>query len=293
MEYRDFGKTGLKVSAIGLGAGHIGDPAIEEVSVERLLNGALDLGINLIDTARSYGLSEERIGRYLSGRRNQFILSTKGGYTFQDYPDWSFEATMGTVDESLKRLMTDYIDIFHLHSCDVWVLEKGEAIPALEKAKEQGKIRIIAYSGENDALTCAIKSDRFGSIQCSVNIFDQLGIDDQLPEARLRGMGVIAKRPLGNAVWRYNSRPDGHSHAVYYDRLKKMNIDPGEHTWEELALRFAAFCPDVDCVIAGTSDINHLLSNLKIIEKGPLENELYNMIRLEFSFYDKNWSGLI
>lgn len=293
MEYRNFGNTGLKVSVIGFGAGHIGSPGVEEKAVELLLNQLLDHGINLIDTARSYGESEQRIGRYLGHRRNDFILSTKVGYDFPNKPDWSYDATMGTIQESMARLRTDYIDIVHLHSCEKKILENGEAIRALDNAKEQGKIRIIAYSGENEALNYAIHSCRFGSIQCSVNLFDQRGIDDQLPKATVKGMGIIAKRPLGNAVWRYNERHDEHGHAVYFDRFKQMNLDPGELTWEELALRFAAFSPGVDCVIAGTSTIDHLLSNLKIIEKGPLERELFNRIRLDFSYHYKDWPGLI
>lgn len=293
MEYRNFGKTGLHVPVLGFGAGHIGSPGVEEKAVELLLNQLLDHGINLIDTARSYGESEQRIGRYLGHRRNDFILSTKVGYSFVDKPDWSFDATMGTLEESLRKLRTDYLDIVHLHSCEKRFLEQGEAITALEKAREQGKIRIIAYSGENEALTYAIESGRFGSIQCSVNLFDQHGVDDQLPKATADGMGIIAKRPLGNAVWRYNERPNEHGHATYFDRFKRMNLDPGEHTWGELALRFAAFSPGVDCVIAGTSTIDHLMSNLKIIEKGPLERELFNRIRLDFSYHYKDWPGLI
>jgi aryl-alcohol dehydrogenase-like predicted oxidoreductase len=87
MERRPFGRTGLTVPSLGFGAGHVGDPALAEAEVERLLHGALDLGVTLIDTARSYGLSEERIGRHLAGRRDEFILSTKIGYGIPGYED--------------------------------------------------------------------------------------------------------------------------------------------------------------------------------------------------------------
>lgn len=293
MIHRTFGESGLTVSLLGLGAGHIGDPAMEEQKVVTLLNGALDLGINLIDTARSYGLSEERIGKHLSGRRKEFILSTKGGYTYRDKPDWSFEATMGTVDEALVKLRTDYIDIFHLHSCDRWVLEKEETILALEKAKEQGKVRVIAYSGENDALSYAIETGRFGSLQCSANLFDQHGIDHQIRMARERGIGIIGKRPLGNAVWRYESRPEGHGHAEYYDRYRIMGLEPAGIPWEELALRFAAYSTGIDCLIAGTSNPDHLVSNLKLLEKGPLPEDLINRIRITYMEHGREWPGLI
>jgi len=258
MEYRNFGNSGLRVSALGLGAGHIGDPAMDEKSVGTLLNEAVDMGINLIDTARSYGESENRIGKFLSHRRQEIILSTKVGYTFRDKADWSFDATMGTLEESLQRMKTGCLDIVHLHSCDTRFLESGECIAALERAKEQGKVRVIAYSGENEALSHAIRTGRFGSIQCSVNIFDQRSLDDQVIQASGRKMGIIAKRPLGNSVWRYRERPEGHGHAVYYDRMQVMGPDLHGFSWEEFALRFAAFSPGISAVITGTSDAGHL-----------------------------------
>jgi len=293
MEFRNFGNTGLKVSVIGFGAGHIGSSQMDENTVGRLLNNVLDLGINLIDTARSYGESERRIGRHLSRRRHEFILSTKVGYSFQNFPDWSFESTMGTINEALEQLQTDYLDIVHLHSCEKWVLEQGHAILALEKAKDEGKVRVIAYSGENDALGYSIDTNRFESIQCSVNVFDQLGIDRYLPQASGSGMGIIAKRPMANSVWRYQSRPDGHSHAEYWDRMQQLSIHIHGMDWKELALRFTAHTPFVDTVITGTSNIKHLKENIKIIAKGPLDPKEYSRIRSGFKEHQKNWNGLI
>ena len=281
------------VSVLGFGAGHIGTSDLDERRVSFLLNTVLDLGINLIDTARSYGESENRIGRHLSYRRHEFILSTKVGYTNGHYPDWSYEATMGSVEESLERLKTDHLDIVHLHSCDLSVLRQGDAILALERAREQGKIRIIAYSGENEALEHAIASGRFGSIQCSASLFDQHGIDHHIRHARESGLGVIAKRPLGNAVWRYDSRPDGHGHALYYDRYRTMALDPCTSGWEELALRFAAFSTGTSCLITGTSDPEHLTSNLKYVEKGSLDEETVLRIRWAFETRVQDNRGLI
>ncbi|MCX6278457.1 MAG: aldo/keto reductase [Bacteroidetes bacterium] len=293
MKYRPFGNTGIDVSVLGFGGGHIGDPNQDEKMIERILNALPELGINLIDTARSYGESEYRIGKYLSHRRSEFVLSTKVGYTYHDKPDWSYEATIGTIEESLIRLKTDYIDIVHLHSCEKWVLERGEAITALEKAREQGKIRVIAYSGENDALAYAIESKRFGSIQCSVNLVDQKCLEWALPEATALGMGIIAKRPLGNAVWRYHSRPDGHGHAEYYDRFHKMKPYAHGLSWNELALRFSAFTPHVSAIITGTSSIKHLKENISFLEKGDLPLSLTAHIRNSFTDIGINWQGLI
>jgi aryl-alcohol dehydrogenase-like predicted oxidoreductase len=293
MEYREFGKTGLKVSVVGFGAGHIGNPDQSEKDIEALLNELLEMGINLIDTARSYGESETRIGRHLGQKRTEFILSTKVGYTFFDKPDWSYDATMGTIDEALMRLRTDYLDIVHLHSCDKWFLEQGDAILALENAKEMGKIRVAAYSGENDALSFAIESGRFDSIQCSVNLFDQGSSKKLLPSAAGKGMGIIAKRPLGNAVWRYTSRPDGHGHAVYYDRFLQMNADTHGLAWPELALRFTAFSPHVSTLIAGTSDLKHLKEDLLMVEKGPLPSDVVKYLSDCFDSLGNNLPGLI
>jgi aryl-alcohol dehydrogenase-like predicted oxidoreductase len=293
MIYRDFGNSGIKVSALGFGAGHIGAPEMEEKKAETLLNTVLDLGINLFDTARSYGLSEKRIGQYLAHRRTEFVISTKVGYNFEWKDDWSYDATMGTVDQALQLMRTDYLDIVHLHSCDKFTLERGDATAALEKAREQGKIRVIAYSGENDALGFAIDSGRFGSLQCSVNICDQHSLERYLPQAKEKGMGVIAKRPIANAPWRYSSRPEGHGHAVYWDRMQVMKIDPHGLDWNELALRFTAFAPGVHSCIAGTSSLGHFMQNLEQVNKGPLEETLIEQIRSEFSRCDSNWDGLI
>ncbi len=293
MQYRKFGRTGLNVSAIGLGAGHIGKESQDVAEVEKLFHAALDAGINLFDTARSYGASEERTGRFLKENRHHVILSTKVGYTYNQAEDWSYEATMGGIEESLQRLQTDYIEIVHLHSCSIEALKRGDAILALEKAQEQGKIGVAAYSGENDALQYAIQSRKFGSIQCSVNIFDQQGLSKHLPDASQSDLGIIAKRPLGNAVWRYQARPDGHGHALYYDRYLRMQpliegIDPAE-----LALRYAAHAPFLSCIIIGTSNPHHLIENIKWLERGPLSDSIVTGLREKFNNLGADTAGLI
>lgn len=290
MEQRQFGFTGLKVSALGFGAGHIGDGNADEKQINKLLNTAVDRGINLIDTARGYGASEERIGKFLSHRRKEIILSTKVGYGIQGYSDWTYDCVLAGIDEALKKLCTDYIDIVHLHSCSSDILKNNGVIDALEKAKEEGKIRVSAYSGENEDLAYAIESGRFGSIQTSINIADQKNLDSLLPRAKVKGMGVIAKRPAANAPWRFIEQPVGKYVEEYWLRLKRMNLrlDLDLH---EIALRFAAFTWGVDSVIAGTNDINHLLDNIKQIEKGPLSYDVYYEIRNAFKQNDINWIG--
>ncbi len=137
---RKFGRNDFEVSAIGFGAGHIGGNELSDTDAGRLLNFALDNGINLFDTARGYGLSEERIGSFLSYRREEFVLSTKVGYGIPGYSDWTYDIISAGIDTALKKLRTDYIDIVHLHSCSKEILIKGEVMDALDKAKSSGKI---------------------------------------------------------------------------------------------------------------------------------------------------------
>lgn len=148
MEYRQFGHSGLNVSLLGLGAGQIGDARLSESDVAHLLHFAVDQGITLLDTARGYGLSEERIGRHLANKRHQLVLSTKLGYDMPDHADWSAGCITAGVEAALQRLQTDYLDIVHLHSCSLEVLQRGEVITALQAAQQAGKVRVIAYSGE-------------------------------------------------------------------------------------------------------------------------------------------------
>jgi len=105
------------VSRLGLGTGSLGDPAQSDAEVDRLLGTALDLGITLFDTARSYGLSEERLGRFLRGRRDGVVLSTKVGYGVDGVPDWTPECIRKGIDRALGLLQTGVIDLVHLHSC--------------------------------------------------------------------------------------------------------------------------------------------------------------------------------
>lgn len=292
MIFRNFGTTELNVSAIGYGAGTIGDPRIPEKVAETMLNTVLDSGINLIDTARGYGISEERIGKYISHRRNEFVLSTKVGYGIDGIPDWTYDCIINGIEAALQRLQTDFIDIVHLHSCSVDILQNGEVIDALEKARSDGKTRIIAYSGENDALKYAVQTQRFQSVMASLNICDQRVIDHPLPAAKNQGMGFIAKRPVANAPWRFSEQPNGHYCEEYWHRWKKMGLhfDIG---LQELALRFSAFTFGNDCCIVGTMNIDHLKENIAIAEKGKLPEEIVTTCRNAFHQHGQQWIGQI
>jgi len=195
---RNFGNTNLKVSALGFGAGEIGDFAVDDKIVDNILNTA--------------------------HRRNEFVISTKVGYGVEGEKDWSYNCILKGIDEALIKMKTDVIDIVHLHTCDLEVLKSGEAIDALDKAKSENKIKLAAYSGENENLEYAINCGRFDSVQSSFNICDQRNLYSNLPKAKDKGMGFIAKRPIANAPWRFAERPAGHYCEEYWQRLQKMNL---------------------------------------------------------------------
>jgi len=290
---RPLGSTGLTVPALGLGAGRIGGPETSDAEVDRLVATALDIGATLFDTARSYGASEERLGRALAGRRQGVLLSTKLGYGVPGVPDWTGPAITAGVDGALGRLRTEVIDIVHLHSCPREVLERGEVIEALLRAVRDGKVRVAAYSGEDDALEWAIRSGAFGSVQCSVSLVDQGVLDRCVPRAAEAGIGVLAKRPLGNAPWRFERRPEATDVAEAWDRFAALRIERGELSWEALAARFAAFAPGVSAILLGTANPAHLAAVAQAIGDGPLPEAVLTSLREAHARAGRGWSGRI
>jgi aryl-alcohol dehydrogenase-like predicted oxidoreductase len=288
-----FGATGLGVSRLGLGCGGIGEARVTEGDAERLVHAALDLGITFFDVARSYGAAEERLGRALGARRGSVVISTKGGYGATGCDDWTGACITRGIDEALGRLRTDHVDVFHLHSCPPDVLLRGELHDALLRARQAGKIRVAAYSGDNDALAWAASCETFGSVQCSINVFDQHALRDSVPRAASRSMGVVAKRPLGNAPWRFHERPGADDVAAAWDRMRAMSLDPEPLAWEELALRFTAFAPGVSSAVVGTTRIEHLAAAARAIGEGPLPSDLTARVRSAFEAVGAGWPGLV
>ena len=262
-----------------------------------LLNRSVDLGVTFIDTARGYGMSEERIGRHLSYRRKDYVLASKCGYSIPGYADWSPEGIRAGIDMALRLMRTDYLDIMLLHSCPRATLDTPGLIDALEEALRAGKVLAIGYSGENDDLDYALSLKRFSAIETSVNMFDQRGIANILPTTQKEGAGVIAKRPLGNAPWRYAERPVGNYCEPYWERMIAMKahkiVEESGLAWDELALRFTVFTEGVATAIVGTSSTTNLQHNVEIVNKGALPNDLVKHIRKAFDKHDTNWVGQI
>lgn len=295
IERRSLGRTGLEASVVGLGAGRIGEADADERAIERLLHGALDRGVRLIDTARSYGSSEERIGRLLRARRDEYLLSTKVGYGVAGEDDWTGPCVRRGIDDALARMQTDRLDLVFLHSCPEHVLARGEVIEALRDAVAAGKVRAAGYSGEEEALARALASGAFDVVQCSVNVADQSALARAIPTARAGGVGVVAKRPLADFAFRHAERPAAEDVATYWDRLRALAIDPGdaEGGWGEVALRFAAFAPGVGAAIVGTSRLDHLEEALRWVARGPLEPALDDAIRSAWAAHGEGWRGVI
>lgn len=292
MQLVNFGSSGLKVSQLGFGAGHIGSPEMDGNHVEMLLSAALDMGITLFDTAKGYGLSEERLGRFISSHRSRIILSTKVGYSVPGFEDWTYDCIIEGVHQALRTLQTGYIDIVHLHSCPLHILQNNGVTDALLQMKEHGKIRVAAYSGENEELSFTISSELFGSVQTSINIFDQASKNNFCGKARSNGIGIIGKRPLGNCPWKYSEQPTGMYAEEYWNRMKAMELDFGNE-WAQIAIRFAGWHGGADSIISGTQSITHLKQITEFVETGPLEASLVQFLEVKYLQSGQNWRGEI
>lgn len=267
IEQRPLGGTGLTVSALGFGAGAIGGAELDERDVGDLLAAAVEAGINLFDAARSYGIAEARLGKLLP--RQRVVLSTKGGYGVDGEPDWTGRCIERGIDRALSELRTDWIDIFHLHSCPLEAGRRDDILDALRSARRAGKIRVAGYAGDNEALAWAVDSGEFGAVECSFNLVDQANRQTLLRAAR-GGVGVIAKRPLANGVWRLGARPQAADLDAYWTRWHELELRPSDGA---LALRFSAFAPGVSSAIVGCSRGDHLRENVDAIAKGGLAGD--------------------
>jgi aryl-alcohol dehydrogenase-like predicted oxidoreductase len=296
MEKRSLGKTGMEVTVLGFGGAEIGHENAPYDQVERLLNSALDAGLNVVDTAECYPNSEDMIGRAIGARRNEYVLFTKCGHAAGfDLPDWDPRMLEQQIDRSLQRLRTDRVDLVQLHSCSKAILEKGDVIDVLRRARDAGKTRFIGYSGDHEDAVFAVQSGAFDTLQTSVSIADQESIDLTLPLAKERSMGVIAKRPIANAAWKTGSRPKNQYHHEYWERLQVLDYDFLKRDLSEAissALRFTLAMPGVDTAIVGTTNPERWSANAKLLEAGPLEQAQIDAIRSRWKQVAKpEWVG--
>ncbi len=299
METTPLGNTGLEVTRLGMGLSEIGSYELDQDSVDTVsavLNAALDGGINFLDTAACYGNSEELVGRAVSGRRDEFVLASKCAHRAGGYEGhvWDRATVESSIDRSLKRLRTDRIDVMQLHTCELEVLKRGEVIEALLDAKQAGKVRFAGYSGDNEEALWAVESGHFDTLQTSFSLVDQRARTwEILQKADEQGMGVIIKRPIGNAVWRAAQSTSAYADE-YFRRAQELaamgDIADEPEDRIETSLGFTFAHPQVDTAILGTQNQAHMQSNVRMVESGlNVPDSVVAELQARFDRAGENW----
>lgn len=303
MEYRRFGRTGLQVSVMGLGTGgpsQLGQGSgIAEEAATRVVRRALDLGINLIDTAADYRESEAILGRALAGvPRDSYILCTKFGPVRNRSSQDAGEVTLKTeadiadsLERSLQRLGTDHVDLFQLHGVPpAWYEQVRDrfVVPA-KRLQEQGKLRFLgitetfANDDHHQTLTRALEDDLYDAMMVGYNLLTPLPEEHVLPEARRKDVGILVMCAVRRAI----SRPEQLEQLVVelkgkgelpQDALPDRGpldwlVRDGIDTVPSAAYKFAAGHPGVSCVLTGTANAHHLEQNVAAILGAPLPAE--------------------
>jgi uncharacterized protein len=252
MERRILGKTGLSVSAVGFGA--IKLPRISLKECEILLNRALDSGINYIDTADCYGDSEEKIGRVLKKRRQEFTLSTK--VDERDGP-----GVRAKLDRCLRRLRTEWIDLLFFHDVRGGEYERifaAGGLEELQKAREKGEIKHLGISIHSNLtmMRQAIESGVFSVLMAAYSALDEDRLTaDLLPLAASKGVGLVAMKPLAGG--RLGDFPSGGWNQPLFH---------GESP-AQIALRYVLSNPHITCAIPGMMTLKELQENLQVARK--------------------------
>ena len=308
MRYRTLGRTGLRVSEIGLGARTIGRDTDDQESI-RTINRALDLGVNFFDTAESYGdgHSEEVFAQVLKTRRHEMILATKGGQVGPKVLDFSPEYMRKDLEASLRRLQIETIDLYQLHNGTPEATKQLEVYDFLDRCKQEGKIRYYGVSlpDRDDGLS-TINSGRADTLQVVYNIFHQ-GLEDVLfPLCQRDNIGILARVPLerGLLSGKYTeyassvpgqvARGDKFTPEVFervnaaVDKVRFL-VKGNVENLGEAALRFCLSHPAVSTVIPGMQRVSSVEANTKA-SKGPLPPEdlalLRELYRTEFQSFD-------
>jgi aryl-alcohol dehydrogenase-like predicted oxidoreductase len=295
MEKRRLGRTGLRVSVLGFGGSEIGYESASQATVDRLLGSALDAGLNVIDTAECYERSEQLIGAALGARRRECLVFTKCGHAGGwGRADWRLAPLLASIERSLERLRTDHVDLIQLHSCGEDVLRRGDAIRALQTARERGLTRFIGYSGDGAAARYAVECGAFDTLQTSINVAEQEPLTLTLPLAIEREMGVIAKRPIANAAVAAARRPSRGAYGYeYWRRLQELDYDfMKQRDAVAVALRFTLSVPGVHTAIVGTARPGRFEENTRHLEAGKLPSKELNAIRARWTAVaDRSWVG--
>jgi aryl-alcohol dehydrogenase-like predicted oxidoreductase len=300
MEYRTLPKTGLKVSRLSFGTMTFG-PQADLATAQRMVDCCIDAGVNFIDTANIYtqGAAETIVGQVLKGRRDKVILASKVRGKMGDAPHeqgLSRAAIHKAIDASLKRLQTDYVDLYYLHQPD-YDTPSEETLAAVEELVRAGKVRFPAVSNYAAWQVCEIlwicEKRGYQPYTISQPMYNLLarGIEDEyLPFCRQFGVGVVPYNPLaGGLLSGKHSRQGGpipgtrfDGNKMYQDRywldddfaaveeLKTIAREAGK-SLVELALQWLLSQPVVDSVILGASRLEQLEENLKVADGNRLD----------------------
>jgi aryl-alcohol dehydrogenase-like predicted oxidoreductase len=283
LERRPLGASDYRATFLGFGALEIGrDWGLGEGSERerpsgevagQVLNAVLDLGINLIDTASAYHASEERIGRYISHRRQEYILASKCGEHSREphtYYDFSYRAIAESIDRSLALLQTDRIDLMQIHfgPDPAKVLDDGETVAAMVDAQQAGKVALLGASTGGDIARRCIESGDFDVMQLSYSLLNRRD-EDLVDLCGERGIGVLIRGGLG--AGRLTPRVVPHLPEMDEGTRSKINalidlLDGDPDKLVALALKFLHRNPNVTSVLAGSKNAAHVRSNLDMLE---------------------------
>ena len=295
MQTSILGKTGLNVSRIALGAAWIGVPTVEESRVEAVLHGALDHGINFIDTAAMYQMSEQRIGRLLARRRDECTIATKCGCFWEQtaggpqlIEDYSPQAIIRTVEQSRQKLNTDVIDLVQFHGLPP-TDGLDAAFETLMGLKDKGYAKYVGVSEDGPAAAAfankpttgrdAAKIARQWSVdtwQFTYNFLSPQARDELIPTLAEFNIGTIVKRPLANVVWNIKDEPEGDYFLRPWQRAQQLPLDEiaAGLPMLEFAMRFVLSHPDVHTILVGTTNPQHIPDNVRLAAKGPLPGDI-------------------
>lgn len=300
MEYRRFGRTGLQVSVLGLGSGgpsQLGQGSgVAEDEARRVVRRALDLGINLIDTAADYQESEAILGRALADvPRDRYVLCTKFNPVRSRHGDAGDDALLkgeedlvASVERSLARLGTDHVDLLHLHGVrpEWYERVRDRFVPVMRRLREQGKTRFLGLTesfsvdSERQTLRWALADDLFDALMVGYNLLTPGPEDDVLPEAQRRDVGIVVMcavrrrigRPalLAELIAELRDRGELPREALPETGPLDWLVHDGVESVTAAAYKYAAAHPAVSCVLTGTANLAHLEANVRAILGGPL-----------------------
>jgi 1-deoxyxylulose-5-phosphate synthase len=295
MRYRKLGRTGFKVSEISLGTAEIGMPygiagngkapsVPNERDAAALLNRALDLGVNFIDTARAYGESEAIIGRAVRHRRQEFILASKVLSPHgQDLPAVSVrENTAASVTESLRLLKTDHIDLLMIHCRAAEVLPNETVFETLQRLKESGSIlRIGASVYGEEAAAAAIEHGGYDCLQIAYSVLDRRPESQVLSLAQEKGVGLVARSVLlkGALTSRHHYLPAALANLETSIQRMAALAARERMTLPELAYRYVVNRNPPETALVGTASVDELVQTIEYARSGTLSEDLIAEIR--------------